>query len=59
MKQCGKKKIGGGQWQVLMRLLPGTYKYLFNVDGQWWNDPASNQYISNEFGSLNNVIEVM
>ena len=58
MRQCGKKKNGGGHWQVLMRLLPGTYQYLFYVDGQWWNDPASNQYISNELGSLNNIVEV-
>ncbi len=58
MKRCGKKKNGGGDWQVFIRLLPGTYQYLFYVDGQWWHDPASHQYIPNEFGSLNNVMEV-
>jgi 1,4-alpha-glucan branching enzyme len=58
MKLCGKKKNGGGDWQVIMRLLPGIYQYLFYVDGQWWNDPASNQYIPDEFGSLKNVMEV-
>lgn len=58
MKRCGKKKNGGDHWQVLMRLLPGTYEYLFVVDGTWWKDPASNHYVANEFGSLNSLIEV-
>jgi 1,4-alpha-glucan branching enzyme len=58
MKQCGRGKNRNGHWQIPMRLLPGTYEYLFVVDGKWWTDPASNQYVANEFGSLNNVIEV-
>jgi 1,4-alpha-glucan branching enzyme len=58
MKRSRKEKNGYNYWQIPMRLPPGTYQYLFFVDGVWWNDPASNQYIANEFGSLNNVIEV-
>ncbi len=58
MKRSRKGENGYVYWQTPMRLLPGTYQYLFFVDGQWWNDPASNQYMPNEFGSLNNVVEV-
>lgn len=58
MKRCGRGKDAGDHWQILLRLLPGTYEYLFYVDGQWWNDPASNQYMTNAFESLNNVMEV-
>jgi 1,4-alpha-glucan branching enzyme len=58
MKRSRKGKNGYVYWQLPMRLLPGTYQYLFFVDGQWWNDPASNQYMPNEFGSMNNVVEI-
>jgi len=58
MKRSRKGKNGYIYWQIPMRLLPGTYQYLFFVDGQWWKDPASNQYMPNEFGSLNNVVDV-
>lgn len=58
MKCSRKGKNGHKHWQIPMRLPRGTYQYLFFVDGAWWNDPTSNQYIANEFGSLNNVIEV-
>lgn len=58
MKRSRQEKNGYNYWQIPMRLPPGTYQYLFFVDGAWWNDPASNQYIANVFGSLNNVIEV-
>lgn len=58
MKRSGKGRSGYTHWQLSVRLLPGTYQYLFVVDGQWWNDPGSNQYMPNEFGSLNNVVEV-
>jgi len=58
MKRSRKEKNGYNSWQIPMRLSPGTYQYLFFVDGTWWNDPTSNQYIANVFGSLNNVIEV-
>ena len=56
MKRCGRGK--NSYWQLLMRLEPGTYQYLYVVDGQWWNDPTSNRYMTNEFGTLNSVVEV-
>jgi 1,4-alpha-glucan branching enzyme len=58
MERFQKKENGYVYWHLPMRLLPGIYQYLFCVDGQWRNDPASSQYITNEFGSLNSVVEV-
>jgi len=58
MKRSQKRENGYIYWLLPMRLQPGIYQYLFFVDGQYRNDPASNQYIPNEFGSLNNVVEV-
>jgi 1,4-alpha-glucan branching enzyme len=58
MERSQKGENGYVYWHIPMRLQPGTYQYRFLVDGLWRNDPASNQYMPNEFGSLNNVVEV-
>jgi 1,4-alpha-glucan branching enzyme len=47
-----------GDWEITVPLQPGLHEYLFSVDGQWWNDPSSEQYMANKFGTLNNVVEV-
>jgi hypothetical protein len=47
-----------GMWTMKLPLRPGRYRYRFVVDGQWVTDPH-NQYVeANQFGELNNVIEV-
>ncbi|HMB94526.1 MAG TPA: AAA family ATPase [Tepidisphaeraceae bacterium] len=47
-----------GIWRMSLPLPPGRYRYRFVVDGQWMTDP-NNQYVeANQFGELNNVIEV-
>lgn len=48
-----------GKWVAKLPLMPGRYRYRFVVDGQWVTDPH-NQYVEvNQFGELNNVVEVM
>ncbi|HEV7300750.1 MAG TPA: AAA family ATPase [Tepidisphaeraceae bacterium] len=47
-----------GQWTTTLPLPRGRYKYRFVVDGQWLNDPNNTAVESNEFGELNNVVEV-
>lgn len=53
-------KLGaGGQWQVAVRLKPGTYQYKFVVDGDRWEDDAANpNKVVNEHGTSNSVCEV-
>jgi len=47
-----------GVWRMSLPLPPGRYRYRFVVDGKWVTDP-NNQYVeANQFGELNNVIEV-
>ena len=47
-----------GDWRMVMPLKPGRYRYRLVVDGQWMTDP-NNQYVeANQFGELNNVVEV-
>ncbi len=47
-----------GDWSASLSLTPGRYRYRYVVDGKWVTDP-NNQYVeTNQFGELNNVIEV-
>jgi chromosome partitioning protein len=47
-----------GTWHTTLPLPPGRYRYRFVVDGKWVTDP-NNQYVeANQFGELNNVVEV-
>ncbi len=47
-----------GMWKTTLPLPPGRYRYRFVVDGKWVTDP-NNQYVeANQFGELNNVVEV-
>ena len=48
----------GGVWKIMLELKPGTYQYKFLVDGEWVNDPNNVRTAPNQFGSLNNVLEV-
>ncbi|MFI5381025.1 MAG: AAA family ATPase [Tepidisphaerales bacterium] len=47
-----------GEFGVALTLPRGRYRYRLVVDGKWITDP-NNQYVeTNQFGELNNVIEV-
>jgi hypothetical protein len=53
--EVGKRQ---GEWRMRLPLAPGRYRYRLVVDGQWVTDP-NNQYVeTNQFGELNNVVEV-
>jgi hypothetical protein len=46
------------KWVTKLPLLPGRYRYRFIVDGRWVNDPHNVRVETNEYGELNNVVEV-
>ncbi len=47
-----------GMWVAKLPLPPGRYRYRLVVDGKWMTDP-NNKYVEvNEYGELNNVVEV-
>ena len=53
--EAGKRQ---GEWRMRLPLAPGRYRYRLVVDGRWVTDP-NNQYVeTNQFGELNNVVEV-
>ena len=52
--RCGKN----GVWSTWTALEPGTYEYLFVVDGEWCEDPACPNRCPNPHGSHNSVLTV-
>ena len=47
-----------GLWQTKLPLMAGRYRYRFVVDGHWTTDPHNATVETNQFGELNNVVEV-
>ncbi|MCS7033154.1 MAG: AAA family ATPase [Phycisphaerae bacterium] len=47
-----------GTWRMKLPLRPGRYRYRLVIDGRWLTDPNNRYVETNEFGELNNVIEV-
>jgi hypothetical protein len=47
-----------GRFRATLPLAPGRYKYRLVVDGKWVTDPNNNYVEVNQFGELDNVIEV-
>ena len=48
----------GGRWEATLALRPGRYQYKFFADGRWIHDPAAQENVPNEHGSLNSVVNV-
>ena len=47
-----------GVWTTKVPLARGRYRYRLVVDGKWMTDP-NNKYVEvNEFGEMNNIVEV-
>ena len=47
-----------GEWRMKLPLRPGRYRYRFVVDGRWITDPHNRYVEANQFGELDNVVEV-
>lgn len=52
------RKNKGGLWGKKISLNPGSYEYLFVVDGSWWLDPTNPNRVDNGYGAQNSVLEV-
>jgi chromosome partitioning protein len=47
-----------GAWTATLPLPRGRYRYRLIVDGQWMTDPNNKYVETNEYGELNNIVEV-
>lgn len=54
MEAVGKS----GDFRISLPLRPGRYCYRLVVDGKWMTDPNNRYVEANQFGELNNVVEV-
>ena len=52
------KRDEAGNWETTVELAPGRYQYKFVLDGEWIFDPAAQENVWNQHGSLNSVVEV-
>lgn len=53
------KKRENGVWTVQVPLKPGTYNYMFVVDGKVWvADPKADSFQDDGFGNKNSVIRI-
>jgi chromosome partitioning protein len=49
---------GAGRWKTKLPLPAGRYRYRLVVDGLWMTDPNNKYVETNQFGELNNVVDV-
>ncbi|MEM6561850.1 MAG: AAA family ATPase [Planctomycetota bacterium] len=47
-----------GMFKTVLPLAPGRYRYRLIVDGDWVTDPHNTYVEANQFGELNNIVEV-
>lgn len=52
------KKEGNGIWSKTVTLGCGVHQYKFLADDKWVEDPNNEKLAPNEFGTLNNIIDV-
>ena len=52
------RQAGNGTWQTRLPLPHGRYRYRLVVDGKWMTDPNNTYVETNQFGELNNIVEV-
>ena len=49
---------GKGDYYITLMLPIGRHEYKFTINGVWRVDPECDRWVVNEFGTLNNVIQV-
>ncbi|NOY53953.1 MAG: AAA family ATPase [Deltaproteobacteria bacterium] len=57
-KNSELEKGEAGRWEKTLSLPPGRYHYKFIADGEWREDSGNPNYIINDFGGIDSVVEV-
>lgn len=59
-KESDSLEKNNGKWEITMRLKPeNNYRFKYLIDGERWeNDDAADQYVPNEYGSEDSVVEI-
>lgn len=51
------KQQKNGAWKRTLEITPGRHEYRFVVDGEWRDDPGSDDRVPNPYGGMNSVLE--
>jgi hypothetical protein len=52
------RRVGDGEWMLMLRLPPGTYEFRYHAQGQWFTDYASYGLALNHLKEYNSVLRV-
>ncbi len=52
------KRGRDGSWKCSLKLPPGQHQYRYYANGQWFTDQEHAETVPNDFGELNNVVQV-
>ena len=52
------RRVGDGEWMLMLRLPPGTYEFRYYADGRWFTDYAAFGLTLNQFKQYNSVLRV-
>lgn len=52
------KRGKNDSWRTWMNLPPGTYEYLYVIDGEWFEDPACGDRRLSPYGTHNSVLRI-
>ena len=47
-----------GDYEALLKLRPGRYRYRLVIDGRWRHDPNNSIVERNEYGELNSIVDI-
>ena len=58
MPHTAPMRRAGDDFEILLKLQPGRYRYRMVVDGHWSHDEANPNVESNQYGDWNSVVDV-
>jgi len=58
--EAGIRLVGAEnqEWNAVLNLSPGEYRYRLLVDGRWEDDPEATRRVPNPFGTMDCVLVV-
>jgi hypothetical protein len=58
-KGTALSSVGDGWWEARLVIGPGTYEYIYRVDGKWTTPPEAKVTVDDGFGGRNGILEVL
>ncbi len=52
-------RAADGWWEARLVISPGTYEYIYIIDGEWTTPPEAKLIVNDGFGGRNGILEVL